>query len=63
MRQRAEGEVKVDVGVVLPSRVGPSALSLNALLQIAEFVDAHAGCSAVGCVRRAHESRAPGRRL
>jgi alkanesulfonate monooxygenase SsuD/methylene tetrahydromethanopterin reductase-like flavin-dependent oxidoreductase (luciferase family) len=43
MRQRAEGEVKVDVGVVLPSRVGPSALSLNALLQIAEFVDAHAG--------------------
>jgi alkanesulfonate monooxygenase SsuD/methylene tetrahydromethanopterin reductase-like flavin-dependent oxidoreductase (luciferase family) len=37
----AEEEVKVDVGVVLPTRLGPNALSLDELLEIAEYVDVH----------------------
>jgi alkanesulfonate monooxygenase SsuD/methylene tetrahydromethanopterin reductase-like flavin-dependent oxidoreductase (luciferase family) len=31
----------VDVGVVLPTRLGPQALSFDELLEIAEYVDAH----------------------
>jgi alkanesulfonate monooxygenase SsuD/methylene tetrahydromethanopterin reductase-like flavin-dependent oxidoreductase (luciferase family) len=38
-----EDEVNVDVGVVLPTRVGPNAASHDELLRMAEFVDAHEG--------------------